>query len=94
MSDALFEWDEAKAVANERKPGIPFSYAMRGFSDRKRIEVLDRRYEYGEERFKIVAAVEESILAVIFARHGENIRIISARLASREERSQYRALRS
>jgi len=93
MGDTIFEWDAAKALANERKHGVPFSYAIRGFSDPKKIEVLDGRYNYGEERFKITAAVEESVLAVVFARRGKNIRIISARPASREERTEYRAVR-
>jgi len=88
-----FEWDEEKAAANLAKHKVPFPYAVRAFSDPKKIKVDDRRYEYGEERYKVIAAIEEFIIAVAFTRRGEAIRIISARKASREERAQYRAVR-
>jgi len=91
---AGFEWDEAKAIANLAKHKVPFPYAVRAFSDPRKIEIQDRRYEYGEERFKIIAAIEEFLVAVIFTRRGETTRVISARQASREERAQYRAVRS
>jgi len=89
-----FEWDEEKAEANCRKHGVPFPYATRAFFDPEKIEIPDKRYDYGEERLKIIAVVEEFVIAVIFTRRGEDIRIISARPASREERTQYRAVRT
>jgi len=90
----VFDWDNEKATSNLVKHGVPFPYATRAFSDPQKIELPDKRYDYGEERFKIIAVVEEFVIAVIFTRRGEDIRIISARPASREERAQYRSVRS
>jgi len=48
--DVEFEWDLAKADSNLRKHQISFPYATRVFLDPYRLERLDTREEYGEER--------------------------------------------
>jgi uncharacterized protein len=46
-----FEWDEDKAALNARKHGIPFEFAARVFLDENRLEWLDTRRHYREQRW-------------------------------------------
>lgn len=43
-----FEWDESKNISNIEKHGIDFNDAL--FDDDNRLEAVDRRRDYGEER--------------------------------------------
>jgi uncharacterized DUF497 family protein len=47
-----YEWDEAKAAANLAKHGISFTAAARALEDPRKIEILDGRFDYDEERIK------------------------------------------
>ena len=83
-----FEWDTAKARANERKHTVSFEEAasiFRGFC----LHRLDAR-DYGELRF-IALGVDSNgvVLNVIYTKRDEGIRIISAWKASKHERETY-----
>jgi uncharacterized DUF497 family protein len=80
-----FEWDPVKADLNRRKHGISFPYATRVFLDPNRRERLDVREEYGEERWVVLGQVDDWLLVVVYALRGSNIRIISARKATRND---------
>jgi uncharacterized protein len=86
-----FEWDRTKAETNLRKHRISFEDAARVFLDANRIETLDGREIYGEDRWKTVGLVEPALLAVIYTIRGSDdvIRIISARKADSYERAKY-----
>jgi uncharacterized protein len=86
-----FEWDQNKAETNLRKHRISFEDAARVFLDANRIETLDGREIYGEDRWKTVGLVEPALLAVIYTIRGSDdvIRIISARKADSYERAKY-----
>jgi uncharacterized DUF497 family protein len=88
-----FEWDSAKAHANERKHAVSFEEAasiFRGFC----IERPDARRDYGEARF-IALGVDSNgvMLNVVYTHRGEAIRIISAWKASKHEREAYATAR-
>lgn len=83
----LFEWDEEKAKKNIRKHGISFEIAAKVFADPNRIELYDDR-DYGEERYALIGYAEK-VLTVSYTMRGDIHRIISARLATREERRRY-----
>src|SRR5271156_3914495 len=51
----------------------------------------DSRRDYGETRIKAIGEAKGRILAVIYTDRGEIRWIISARLANRKERTQWRA---
>ncbi len=86
-----FDWDEIKAGANQAKHGVSFSTAARVFLDQHRIETLDDRNHYGEDRWVTIGFVDPSLLYVVYTvRNGETIRLISARKANEKEREQYR----
>ena len=83
-----FEWDSQKAASNLRKHGVRFAEAVTVLEDQAALSMVDDNSQ--EERF--VALGMDSlgrILVVIYATRGDRIRIISARKATRRERSQY-----
>jgi len=85
-----YEWDEAKATANLVKHGISFTAAARALEDPRKIEILDDRFDYGEERIQSLCMDQREVLFVVTVMPDENIcRIISARKATRYEQKQY-----
>jgi uncharacterized protein len=84
-----FEWDSAKADSNLRDHRITFPFASRVFLDPFRQQQLDTREEYGEERWIVIGRVDEWILMVVYTLRGSNIRLISARKATRNETASY-----
>jgi uncharacterized protein len=84
------EWDAGKAAENRRKHGILFEDAERVFYDPRRIEVFDGREDYGEDRFATIGLSASLLLYVVYTvRHGETLRLISARKANANERRRY-----
>ncbi|GGK49828.1 BrnT family toxin [Salinarimonas ramus] len=84
-----FEWDDAKASANEAKHGISFETAASVFDDLDRVVFEDGRRAYGEMRFAAIGVTAKGVLFVAFTMRGEAVRIISARPANRKERRRY-----
>lgn len=87
-----FEWDERKAAINERKHGISFRRAVNVFDDVNRIEFYDEVHSINEERWVTIGRAGRILFVVYTEReYGNKIRIISARLATAEERRMYYA---
>jgi uncharacterized protein len=80
-----FEWDEAKSDACFVKRGFDFPYVAQVFLDAQRVVRTDVRFEYGEERFQLLGAVDGRIYQVAYTMRGRVIRIISARKANLRE---------
>ena len=91
MTSAAYEWDEAKREANLVKHGVDFMDALEVFADPLRVERVNRRREYAEERPEVVGMVRDQMLFVVYTLRGEVRRLISARRASRNERRAYYA---
>ncbi len=85
-----FEWDENKNRENKKKhEGISFEIATQVFLDSKRLERFDKEHSTEfEERYDVLGLVED-ILFVVFTERKNNIRIISARKATKEEQYEY-----
>jgi uncharacterized DUF497 family protein len=88
-----FEWDEAKARSNEYKHGISFEYAVHVFEDPFALVEQDR-IEGGEYRWQALGLVEGVILLLVAHTvqdddEAEIVRIVSARRATRKERTRY-----
>ncbi len=83
-----YQWDNNKAAANLRKHGIDFADAVLVFSDDLAITISDDRFN--EERF-ITIGIDalDRVLVVVYTYRGTEIRLISARSATRQERQQY-----
>lgn len=84
-----FEWDENNNKSNREKHGLDFKDAKEVFNDKGRLNSIDNKKDYGEERYILIGKAFNAIIVVIFTQREKVIRIISARLASRNERSNY-----
>jgi uncharacterized DUF497 family protein len=85
-----FEWEIRKAEANHKKHGVRFPESLPVFEDDHAITVSDDESDPGELRFvSIGMGVKGRLLVVIYTYRAANIRIISARLATPHEATQY-----
>ena len=83
-----FEWDAAKARSNMTKHGIPFDTARRVFFDPFHVVRLCLA-QYDEVRYRAVGMSDVGELFVVYTLRGQNIRLISAREATRHESHRY-----
>jgi uncharacterized DUF497 family protein len=84
------EWDEAKAAANFAKHRISFAAAARALDDPWKIETVDDRFEYSEERIQSLCMEQGRVLFVVTVVLDEDVcRIISARKATKHEQEKY-----
>ena len=85
-----FEWDAAKAASNLAKHGVRFEEVATVFGDPHSVTIFDPAHSQAENRFIILGRSHlDKLLVVVHTERGDNIRIISARQASRAERKQY-----
>ena len=85
-----FEWDGEKARSNERKHGVSFDEAATAFGDPLSVTIPDPDHSEDEDRFILMGSTYLGrVLVVVHTDRGDNIRIISARRATRVERRQY-----
>jgi uncharacterized DUF497 family protein len=82
-----FEWDDAKATANEVKHGIGFEEAAQAFTDPYSVDFGDT--EYPDRLVTVAMSPRERILYVVTIERAQRTRIISARRASNHERRIY-----
>ena len=83
-----YQWDRNKALTNLNKHGVDFADAVSVFSDELAITIFDDRFE--DERFITIGMdVLSRILVVVYTLRDDEIRLISARKATRNERRQY-----
>jgi uncharacterized DUF497 family protein len=82
-----FEWDEEKSKANLIKHGIDFDDASEVFYGPAIIRGSNRN---NEERWIAIGKSHDRIVAVIFTRRNDLIRIISARHPRPNEERAYR----
>jgi uncharacterized protein len=86
----VFEWDENKRRSNVTKHGIDFEDAKQVFNDPAAFTRLSPR-RVSERRYVTVGLMKGVLVAVIFTRRGDALRVISARAARRSERRMYGA---
>jgi uncharacterized protein len=85
-----YEWDNAKAAANLRKHGVDFMDAIAAVEDPNHLEEIDTRFNYGEERIRVIGMARHGLLFVVVTlRDGDTCRIVSARKATRHEQNRY-----
>ena len=49
-----YEWDAAKEASNLRHHGVDFRDAVVALEDPNRLEDVDTRFAYGEERVQVI----------------------------------------
>jgi uncharacterized DUF497 family protein len=85
----LYEWDDKKAEINRAKHGVSFAEAAAVFDDPRALFRDDPVHSGAERRFHVMGRAAGRLLAVCYTIRGERSRLISARMASREERRLY-----
>ena len=86
----MFEWDAAKAASNQQKHNVSFEEAATVFEDAFAVCFPDPEHSDAEERLILVGySAQERLLFVSHREMSQNIRIISARLATPNERKRH-----
>ncbi len=88
-----FEWDETKAAANLKKHHVSFDEAKSIFFDDFGVQFFDDAHSSDEERFLMLGMSSGANLLIVChceRNYGANIRIISARQATKRESAFYR----
>ena len=80
-----WEWDDDKAERNLSAHGVAFEAVAR-LNFETIIDDEDRRFEYGERRFRWIVAVNGRLHVLIFTWRNGTKRVISLRKANLRER--------
>ncbi len=85
----MYVWDETKRKSNVEKHGLDFADAYLVYENPGKCTYDSSRL--GEYRLMDIALAEVrgKVLTLIYTERGNDVRIISFRPASREEREQY-----
>ena len=85
-----FEWDENKAEANFKKHKVGFEEAKTIFNDPLLLTFPDFEHSNGEQRqLSIGMSARSRVLIVVHTDRGKNVRLISGRRATPNERRIY-----
>ena len=85
-----FEWDNQKAASNLLKHGVSFEEAVSVFGDGLALTFSDTDHSEVEDRSRTYGMSNKTrLLVVVHTERGIGIRIISARKATRYEKSIY-----
>ena len=87
-----FDWDPLKAIANLKKHQVSFEDAQSVFYDEFAVQFFDEQHSSDEERFLMLGMSSGAKLLIVChceREHGEVIRIISARKATKRESAFY-----
>lgn len=93
-----FEWDPDKAKLNRQKHKVSFELAATIFSDPTSLTIYDEEHSESEDRWITIGISQNGNLLVVIHAFNEidnetaNIRIISARKATKRELKQYKEL--
>jgi uncharacterized DUF497 family protein len=90
MDSLKFEWDDQKAQFNIKKHGVSFEEAATIFYDLLYLEDYDEAHSKQEDRFKIIGLSNQGrLLVATYVERVDRIRMVSARLATNNERRIY-----
>jgi len=86
----LFEWDAKKAESNFLKHGVSFAEACTAFRDKWSLTIIDPMHAQTEDRFILLGYSDKNrLIVVVHTDRQDRVRIISARKAAKNERTQY-----
>lgn len=87
----VMPFDPGKDELNRVKHGLALEFGLQVIADRKRIEVLDLRRDYGEDRIVCYGAVDGRVYVTVYTLRNDVPRIISVRKANDREVERYAA---
>jgi uncharacterized DUF497 family protein len=83
-----YQWDREKAKGNHKKHNVRFSDAVTVLSDDRALTIEDD--DPDEQRFITIGLdATARVIVVVYTWRGDDIRIISARKATKNEIKQY-----
>jgi hypothetical protein len=92
MNSINFSWDDRKNRANQNKHKVSFEEAQTVFFDEHAIEYFDPDHSESEDRFLMLGLSQKIRILVVsytLRKDGTEIRIISARKATKKEQKAY-----
>lgn len=90
MATFDFEWDDAKAARNLAKHGVSFDEALSVFGDALALTFADTDHLDLEDRSRTYGRSNKGrLLVVVHTERRNSVRVISARKATRHEKSIY-----
>jgi hypothetical protein len=89
MSAMEIRWDPKKAEANYRKHRIRFSDAETVLFDPMTLTIEDQIIDQEQRFLSVGSDAFGRILVIVYAYHGDTIRLISARKVTPKERKYY-----
>ncbi|NVM22479.1 MAG: BrnT family toxin [Desulfobacterales bacterium] len=87
-----FSWDDRKSRTNQKKHGVPFREAETVFFDEKAIEYFDPDHSGKEDRYLMLGLsyrLRVLVISYCLRKGGSQIRLISARKATKKEKKAY-----
>jgi uncharacterized protein len=85
-----FEWDDQKATSNLQKHGVSFDEAVSVFGDLRALTFSDTDHSEFEDRSRTYGMSNKMrLLVVVHTERRNDLRIISARKATRYEKGIY-----
>ncbi|TSA56146.1 MAG: BrnT family toxin [Planctomycetaceae bacterium] len=92
MDEIEFSWDARKARQNLQKHRVSFEEAVTVFYDENAIEFFDLDHSIDEDRFLMLGlngCLRIMVVSYCLRKKGSEIRIISARKATKKEEQVY-----
>lgn len=87
-----FVWNQEKAAINKEKHGVSFDEARTVFEDYDALLISDPDHSEDEDRFVLLglsSALRRLVVCHCYRQDDEQIRLISARKATRKETATY-----
>ena len=87
-----FSWDDQKNIANQKKHRVPFEEAQTVFFDEHAIEYDDPDHSEFEDRYLMLGhsyRIRVLVVSYTLRKNDKEIRIISARKATKKEQRAY-----
>ncbi|MBZ8178718.1 BrnT family toxin [Oscillatoria salina] len=85
-----FQWNQSKANSNIKKHGVSFEEAVTVFGDPLAVTIADPDHSVGEFRLLTIGYSKlQRLLVVSHTERKDEVRLISARLATKQERKNY-----
>ena len=92
MEGIKFSWDAQKAKQNLKKHRVSFEEASTVFFDEKAIEFFDPDHSTDEDRFLVLGLswrLRVVVVCYCLRKNGSEIRVVSARKATKKEEKVY-----
>ncbi|MET0258242.1 MAG: BrnT family toxin [Methylobacterium sp.] len=85
------QFDPAKDAINRQRHGLSLLFGDRIFDDPDHLVIPSIHPQDGEERFKVVGAVESKVYTAVFTWREDRARFISVRRSNSGEERAYRS---